>query len=116
MTQPQREALLDLLLLSTFVDSHLSLKEDEALQAAIEAIGWEAEKPRDIFVLTGINRARAAADTDEATAKFIDARAGLFADTASRLAALEAIKGVLSNDGVADSETSFLKLVEKALA
>ncbi len=116
MTQPQREALLDLLILSTFVDSHLSLLEDEALQTAIEAVGWESTKPRDIYVLTAISKARIAADTEEGIAAFITAKTSVFADAGARQEALTAVRGVLVNDGLADAEAGFLKRLEQALA
>ena len=115
MTQSQREALLDLVIFSIFTDSHLSLKEDAALEAAFEAIGWEAEKPREIFICTSMNRARRATDTDSAAAEYIRARAAAFTDAATQTKALELLQNILAADGTADSETEFLTRVKAGL-
>ncbi len=116
MTQPRREALLDLLVLSIFADAHVSLKEDEALLAAIDSLGWESERPREIHFLNAMHRARAASGTAEAQSAFISKRAGLFDTPESRGAAVAAIDAVLSRDGVSPDESAFLAEVKKQLA
>ena len=107
MTQPQREALLDLVIFSIFTDSHLSLKEDEALEAALAAIGWDAEKPREIFICNSMNRARRACDADAAGAEYIKARAATFTDAGSQGTAVDLLQKVFAADGTAASETEF---------
>jgi len=116
MTQPQREALLDLLVLSIFADTHVSLTEEETLQARIQGMGWESEKPREIHFLNAMHRARAAIDSAEATDLFVAVRASQFSTPASRLAALEAIRSVVASDGHGEHESSFLALLRKHLA
>lgn len=115
MTQPQREALIDLVLLSMFIDSHVSLKEGVGLDTAIEALGWESTKPRDIYILTATAKARVGADSDASVAAFIAQRAGVFADAESKQLALRTVGGMLADDGVAESEAAFLKKLEAAL-
>ena len=41
MTQEQREAVVDLLLLGMFADAPLRVSEDQKLLSVIEEIGWE---------------------------------------------------------------------------
>lgn len=115
MTQPQRESLLELLMLAMFADAHVSLKEDEALAGAVEQVGWEATKPRDIFLLNATARARRASDCADATDAFIQSHAAAFTDADSKSEALRVISLLLTSDGVAADEVSFLKRLEGAL-
>ena len=114
MTQAQREALLDLLILSIFTDSHLSLKEDDTLQASFESVGWDALKPREIFICNSMNRARKASDSDAATTTYVSSRAASFTDAASQATALRLIQSVLAGDGITPSETAFLDRIRAA--
>jgi len=116
MTQPQREALLDLVILALFADSHLSLKEDEALQAALDKIGWEALKPREIFFCNSMNRARKAVETDADSSEYIAARAKVISDVWSKAEAVSVLQSVLASDGVTDVESAFLERVKAAMA
>ena len=114
MTQAQREALIDLLILSIFTDSHLSLKEDDALQAGLESVGWDALKPREIFICNSMSRARRASESDAATSAYIASKAAAFTEAGSQAAALNQIGGVLAGDGVAPAEAAFLDRVRSA--
>jgi hypothetical protein len=116
MTQAEREALLDLLILSIFTDSHLSLKEDEALQTALEKVGWGATKPRDIFICTSMNRARKAADSETTLNDYLSSRASVFREAASQSAALNLLQQVFASDGTAPSEGAFLARVKASFA
>ena len=114
MTQPQREALLDLVILSIFTDSHLSIKEDEALENAFAAIGWEAEKPREIFICTSMSRARRAVDSATGESEYIRTRVAAFNDAAVQAFALDLLQKTLAADGTAESEAEFLAKVKAA--
>ncbi|HEX8373140.1 MAG TPA: hypothetical protein VF585_10195 [Chthoniobacterales bacterium] len=114
MNQNQSEALLSLAILAIFTDSMLSLKEEEALSTAVESIGWQSTKPRDIFVLTTMSRARAASQNDAATQTFIHERAAAFTDDESRKTALSTLQAVLGSDGVSAEESKFLGTVKAA--
>lgn len=114
MTQTQCESLLDLLILSIFVDSHISLKEDEALQSALEAVGWASLKPREIFLCNSMNRARQASDSTADTEAYIAGRASVFTDADSQSTALRLLQQVLSGDGETPAESVFLDRIRAA--
>ena len=114
MTQLQRECLLDLLILAIFVDSHISLKEDEALQTALDSVGWASLKPREIFICNSMNRARLAADSTADAEAYIAGRASAFADADSQSTALRLIQQVLAGDGESPAETVYLDRVRAA--
>lgn len=113
MTQPQREAILELLVLSLFVDAHISLAEEDTLHARIQGLGWESDKPRDIHFLNAMNKARAAASTAEKTETFIAERAARIDSASARENALDAIHSVLASDGRGEDESHFLALLRK---
>ncbi|MBE7498428.1 MAG: hypothetical protein HS117_26115 [Verrucomicrobiaceae bacterium] len=116
MNQPQREAILDLVILALFADSHLSLKEDNRLQEALDKIGWESLKPREIFFCNSMNRARKAAESEDATTAYIAARAKELSNVWSRTETLSLLESVLASDGVTPVESAFLARVKAALA
>lgn len=116
MTQPHREAILDLIVLAMFADSHLSLKEDEALQAALEEIGWEGTTSREIHLCRAMSRARQASDSPAATSEYITERAKVLADGWSSTEAVCQLASVLASDGVTAEETAFLSQVRAAMA
>jgi len=112
MTQSQREALLDLLIAAIFVDSQLSIKEDEALDYAFQSIGWDGVNPRHVFICSSMTRARRVRDSDEATARYINSRVTVFADEDSRSMAIDLLERVFVADGLAESEAEFLARVK----
>jgi len=116
MTQSQREALLDLVILALFADSHISLKEDAALQAALEKVGWEAVKPREIFFLNSMSRARQVSESASATSAYLTERAQVLKGGWSSAETVCFIASILASDGVTPEETAFLGEVKAALA
>lgn len=114
MTQPQREALIDLLLLAIHTDSHISLSEEAALETALAAQGWASERPKSLYLETAAARARAAAESAEATTAFVHSRAAVFDTAHAQTAAYNVVHQVISPDGVAPAEHTFLRLLNDA--
>lgn len=115
MTQPQREAVLDLVILAMFADSHLSLKEDARMQEALDKIGWESSKPREIFFCNSMNRARKASDSAAATDEYISGRVKEL-NFWSKTEAMSLLESLLASDGVTAEESAFLAQVKSAMA
>lgn len=114
MTQDQREAVIDLLLLSIYSDSHISLTEEEALERTIAELGWDSTFPKDLFIQKAAPLARAASDSTEATKAFIFDRAARFTTSPAQFQAYNFVHQVLSPDGVAPPERGFLSLLSNA--
>lgn len=115
MTQKQREALFDLITLAPYSDAHLSITEENLSESAFIAEGWESEHPKSLFLEQSLARARAAADSDEATEAYISRCAALFTDHASQMEAYGVVSGVISRDGLNANENAFLAKLKKAL-
>jgi hypothetical protein len=114
MTQPQREALIDLLHLALLADSHVSLKEDDSLASAIDQIGWDSPRPREIHILNSFSKARRASESEEAGATFITTRAALFDTAESQAEAISALKALLGSDGISVEESAFIDRLTKS--
>jgi hypothetical protein len=108
MTQSQIEATIELLLLSTYADSHISIKEEEAMVNAVQQLGWHSEHPRDIFLLNSVNRVRRVAEDDGDIGAYVAERALLFPDADTQTDCVSLIRGVLQADGMAATENRFL--------
>jgi hypothetical protein len=114
LNQSQREALLNLLALGMYADNHLSLKEDEALVAGLDALDWESGVGRTMFLDSAVTRA-SQADTDGKVETYLADCAKAFDSTESKRAALECLTRFLHTDGIAESETPFLEKLDRAL-
>lgn len=108
MTQQSREAIIDLLFLSLYIDDHLSMAEDTALESALVSLGWDDGQPKDIFLLNAFARARDASASEEKIHEFIDERVALIQEDGQEATALEWLGKVLAADGLAQSEEQFL--------
>lgn len=108
MKQESREALIELLFLSLYLDDHLSIAEDTALESALQALGWESSRPKEIFILNAFAKARQAAGCEQRTNEFLLARAAIIRLDGESSTALEWLGKVLGADGVSMSEARFL--------
>lgn len=115
MQQKSREALIDLLFLSLYLDDHLSLAEDEMLTEALESLGWESIVPREMHVYRAFSAARAAMGSVEATEAFIADRCAAIRGVDDAGEALTWLSRILASDGLTSSEAYFLKQLENRL-
>lgn len=112
MTQGSREALIDLLFLSLYLDNHLSLAEDDVLGAALDSLGWESTEPREKHIWRAFSKARDAASCEAKTHELMDAHATLIQADGEEAAALTWLSRVLGSDGLSYSEKEFLGRLE----
>jgi hypothetical protein len=115
MTQESREALIELLFLSLYLDEHLSLTEDEVLGKALESLGWDSPKPRESFILSAFAAARNASNCAAETDAFLATRAALIKSDGQQGPAMTWLHRVLASDGISPQEQLFLTSLEKRL-
>lgn len=115
MTQDSREVLIELLFLSLYLDNHLSMSEDEVLDAALDALGWDSPKPREKFIFSAFSAARAAAACPIKTEEFLAARLGVIKRDHVEGPALTWLSRVLGADGITSDEQRFLGQLEARL-
>jgi uncharacterized tellurite resistance protein B-like protein len=112
MTQDSRQALIELLFLSLYLDQHLSLTEDDVLTTAMDSLGWESPKPREQFILSAFAAAREASTCDLKTEQFLLGRVEIIKADGVQADALTWLYRVLGADGITASEQRFLNTLE----
>jgi hypothetical protein len=116
MEQPEREAIIDLLLLGIYIDNHLSLSETSEFDTSTESLGWDSQTGPSIYISNATNRARDARSNEAATAELIAFVARRLTSVGSKDRALSLLNRLLMSDGKTEKETAFFKQVETAFA
>ena len=98
LTQPQREAVFDLLLLGMYADGNLKLAENAQVFSLTEQLGWESYQDRSEYSETATARVRAANDTDAATSVFLTKLSAQLGDDDVKKLALGLLAQLLESD------------------
>ena len=113
-SQPQREALVDLLSLAMYADNHLSVSEQQAIDAHIEKMYWNSNLSVDAFSNASITRARNAHNNKELKNDYLQDIGEKLGDAKSN--AYEICRSVLASDGHATSEATLLDEIRSVFA
>ena len=116
LTQPQREAIADLLHYCMYADAKLGLAEAAVFERSVGTFDWESSESLESFANRSIARARRASETREADETFLASAAERLDTESSRRRAIELCTAVLAADGTADPEKKFLDKIKAALA
>jgi hypothetical protein len=115
-TQPQREAIVDLLLIAIYEDGRIAWQEDAMIDRQLDAFVWESGTDPHTYLNAATARVREAITT-------VTGRDRLLADISSRLdsaaargKALELLAMVLDTDGRSSDESELLTRVTLMLA
>ncbi len=115
LTQPQREAIFDLLLLAMYADSSLKLSENERVYEIVSGLGWNSYQGPSEYAELGTARVRAASVTEAATRDFLETLAGRLETSDAKTFALAVLTRVLSADDDFDpAEESFYQEARSA--
>jgi uncharacterized tellurite resistance protein B-like protein len=114
LTQPQREAIFELLLLGVYADSDIRLAENDRVYEMAASLGWEGPREPREYAQLATARARAAAENETATAIYLEQLAArITTDDAKKLALGMLVRLIEADDSAADSEAA---LFQKARA
>lgn len=72
MLQKQREALVDLLVMSLYADNLIRTVEEEGLREKLATLHWESSKPLEYYLNEAITRVRDVRSSPEALDGFIE--------------------------------------------
>lgn len=111
LSQPEREAIIDLLLLAAYADNHLSYNESQEFDEATESIGWDSSTSLSVYLSQATDRARQARGDEKPFIEFVAQRLNT---PASKDRALELLNRLFIADGKEDREQAFMKQVEEA--
>jgi hypothetical protein len=115
LTQPQCEALVDLICLALSTDGHVTSSEELAAHVAFARIGWHSKAPREIYIADSLARAEHAMHKDAVLVGYMTDRAGHFKTASEKKRVLDYLMMVLEIDGVDESEDTFITRIHAAL-
>ncbi|MGJ8637966.1 MAG: hypothetical protein ACSHYA_01115 [Opitutaceae bacterium] len=110
--QPEREAIIDLLLLAIYIDGHLSLSESNEFDGAADSLGWESSTDISVYMNSATDRARNARLNEESVAELITWVGQRLTSAGSKERALELLNRLLMSDGKTEVEKTFFQQVE----
>lgn len=115
MENDTRKAMVELLLLAPYQDKHLSMLEDEALERALTAIGYNPSTAGDFSLTTAFAKVREAGDCEIKTDQFMCERAAIIKAAGESSLAFEWLGRIIGSDGVGGHESGFLQRAKSLL-
>ena len=107
-SQQEREAIIDVILLSMYADNKLDLGEQDILHQHTGSLSWDSGTYVDIYVNQAIGVTRQGLATEEGTTRLIQSIADRLDSDDAKQRVMEICEKVLLADGVkTDDELSF---------
>jgi hypothetical protein len=111
-TQPQQQALLDLLVLAMYADGHLTSAEDQSVQRVLTAMGFESEYDHQRQFDASVTRVRQHSQSAEAAEAHAVELARNFTTDAHRRRVYDLLDGLMGSDSrVSGEERRFLSVI-----
>ena len=114
LTQPQREAIFDFLLLAMYADSALKLAENERIYEIVSGLGWESYQDPSQYSDLATARVRKASETDADMREFLAALSVRLENEDARTFALALLLRLLDADKQVDESEQSFHAVAKA--
>jgi uncharacterized tellurite resistance protein B-like protein len=117
LVQPQREAIIDLLLVSMYADNRIATSEDEMLETELYAFSWESGISPENFLNASTARIRAALVDEAKTQALLESIRQRLGSAAAKQRALALCDKLLQSDqNSSEAETNFQKRVKGLLS
>jgi hypothetical protein len=117
LTEAQKQALVDLLVLGMYADHNLSAAEDDYLQRLLDTFEFSSDYSRQAFIDAAFTRTRGHANSLESVGAYLEELAGQFPSAEDRRAVCEALDELLASDGgVSTAKNKVLSLVREIFA
>ena len=104
LTQPQREAIVDLLNYCMYADNLVFLAEDRLITDTVAKFNWDPKVPFDQFDVRSINNARTARENQGYGDQFLGSINDRLATAAAKGQALELCQELFLADGARSEE------------
>ena len=116
LTQPQREAIVDLLNYCMYADNLVFLAEDRVITDTVAKFNWDSKVPFDQFDVRSIDNARNASESQVYREKFLASIRDRLATAAVKGQALDLCQELFLADGArSDEEDVVLQNLKKLL-
>ncbi|MEM1202711.1 MAG: hypothetical protein AAGN66_05735 [Acidobacteriota bacterium] len=114
LAQAQREALVDLLVWTMYVDRHLALAERDTIEGHTRDLPWDAVTPLPTFLEAAVTRARDVLEDDNLAGEYLDGISHRLGTAEARRRALVACHELIASDGrLTEGEARHVKRVER---
>jgi uncharacterized tellurite resistance protein B-like protein len=116
LTQPQREAIVDLLCYCMYADNLVMLAEDRLITDTVAKFNWESKTPFDQFAVRSVGNARNARESQVYRNKFLASIKDRLDTAAVKGKALDLCQEIFLADGVrSEEEEEVLQNLRKLL-
>jgi hypothetical protein len=116
LTQPQREAIIDLLNYCMYADNLVMLAEDRLITDTVAKFNWESKVPFDQFVLRSTDNARNARESQVYRDQFLASIRDRLGTAAAKGQALDLCQELFVADGArSDEEDDVFQNLRKLL-
>ena len=116
LTQPQREAIIDLLNYCMYADNFVFLAEDRFITDTVAKFNWDSKVPFDQFVLRSTDNARNARESEVYRERFLASIMDRLDTAAVKGQALDLCQELFLADGArSDEEDAVLRNLRKLL-
>jgi hypothetical protein len=116
LTQPQREAIVDLLNYCMYADDLVMLAEDRLITDTVKKFNWDSKVPFDQFALRSIDNARNARENQGYREKFLGSIRDRLNTDAVKGKALDLCQELFIADGArSDEEADVFQNLRKLL-
>ena len=104
LTQPQREAIVDLMNYCMYADNLVMLAEDRLISDTVKKFNWDSKVPFDQFALRSIDNARNARESQVYREKFLASISDRLGTPAVKGKALDLCQELFLADGARSDE------------
>jgi hypothetical protein len=116
LSQPQREAIVDLLHYCMYADNLVALKEDQFINTVAATLSWDDKISFETYEGISIGNARRAKEQPAYRAEFLNSVATRLGSQAVRQLAFDLVKQLFNADAnLAESESQQLPGLRRAL-
>ncbi len=116
LSQKEKEAIVDALLLGTYADAKIALSESSLIDRFMESTEWDSIVSYDNYIAEATARVRIARSSDDARKGLLESINARLESRSAKQFALDSINRLLYSDGdVSEEETSLLKEIQSAI-
>ena len=115
LTQEEREAIVDLLLLGAYTDNRLSLREEKAFDSITGTLNWESPTTLTDYMDASIAKIRGARNNPSATDGLLNKVKERIRSKPAIARSLKLLHQVFASDGRSYAEAHFYRKVESLL-
>lgn len=115
-SQPQREAVVDLLLLAMYEDSRIGAAESDMIDRQLAAFTWESGTAPQTYVRSATHDVRTALASADGRKRMLTSIVTRLETTDAKAKALALLEHLLGADGISPREAELLARMREMLA